>query len=73
MSRVLPFHWVDVFAAGPLAAILVARGLAKQRDTILIEQGTAMGRTSLIRAEVLPETVRISGRGVLVASGELRL
>ncbi len=60
-------------AAGPLAAILVARGLAKQRDTILIEQGTAMGRTSLIRAEVLPETVRISGRGVLVASGELRL
>jgi predicted PhzF superfamily epimerase YddE/YHI9 len=53
--------------------ILASRGLMKQRDTILIEQGTAMGRTSLIRAEVLPETVRISGRGVLVASGELRL
>jgi hypothetical protein len=49
MSRVLPFHWVDVFAAGPLAARF------------------------FIRAEVLPETVRISGRGVPVASGELRL
>src|SRR6187399_3138273 len=60
-------------AAGPLAAALVAHGLAKQREVLLIEQGTAMGRTSLIRAEVLPDTVRISGSGVTIASGQLRL
>jgi trans-2,3-dihydro-3-hydroxyanthranilate isomerase len=60
-------------AAGPLAAHLVAHGLAKQGEPILIEQGTAMGRTSLIRAEVQPDTVRISGRGVVVASGQLML
>lgn len=60
-------------AAGPLAAALVAHGLAKQSEPVLIEQGTAMGRTSLIRAEVLSDTVRISGRGVLVATGQLRL
>jgi trans-2,3-dihydro-3-hydroxyanthranilate isomerase len=60
-------------AAGPLAAALASYGLAKPHQTILIEQGTALGRTSLIRAEVLPDTVRISGRGVLVASGQLQL
>jgi trans-2,3-dihydro-3-hydroxyanthranilate isomerase len=60
-------------AAGPLAAHLVAHGLARQGEPILIEQGTAMGRTSLIRADVQPNTVRISGRGVVVASGQLLL
>ena len=40
---------------------------------MIVEQGTAMGRTSLIRAEVSMNRVRISGRGVVVASGELRL
>ncbi|MDB6087348.1 MAG: PhzF family phenazine biosynthesis protein [Gammaproteobacteria bacterium] len=60
-------------AAGPLAAHLVAHGLAKPAQMIVIEQGTAMGRTSLITVEVLADTVKISGRGVVVASGRLTL
>jgi trans-2,3-dihydro-3-hydroxyanthranilate isomerase len=60
-------------AAGPLAAHLVAHGLAPSGQPILIEQGTAMGRTSLIRAEVVSNSVKISGRGVVVASGQLTL
>jgi trans-2,3-dihydro-3-hydroxyanthranilate isomerase len=60
-------------AAGPLAAHLVNHGLASAGQPMIIEQGTAMGRTSLIRAEVFMNRVRISGRGVVVANGELRL
>jgi trans-2,3-dihydro-3-hydroxyanthranilate isomerase len=60
-------------AAGPLATHLVAHGLAPAERPMIIEQGTAMGRTSLIRAEVSMGRVRISGRAVIVASGELRL
>ena len=59
-------------AAGPLAAHLVANGLA-ERGLITIEQGTAMGRTSLIQVEVLADRVRLAGRGVVVASGRLTL
>lgn len=60
-------------AAGPLAAHLVAHRLAERGQILQIEQGTAMGRTSLIRVEVLQHTVRVSGRGVTVASGTLTL
>jgi PhzF family phenazine biosynthesis protein len=60
-------------AAGPLAAHLVAHGLAPPERAIWIEQGTAMGRTSLIRAEVHADTVRISGAGVVAASGIMTL
>ena len=60
-------------AAGPLAAHLVAHGLAKPEQVIRIEQGTAIGRTSLIQVEVFAQTVKISGRGVVVASGQLFL
>jgi PhzF family phenazine biosynthesis protein len=60
-------------AAGPLAAHLVAHGLAGPAQAIVIEQGTAMGRTSLIRVEVCADTVKISGRAVVVASGHLTL
>jgi predicted PhzF superfamily epimerase YddE/YHI9 len=56
-----------------LAAHLVAHGLAEPGQPIVIEQGTAMGRTSLIRVEVFQDTVKISGRGVVVASGRLML
>lgn len=58
-------------AAGPLAALLVAHGLARVGQIQVIEQGTAMGRTSLIQAEVFPDKVQIAGRGVVVASGKL--
>jgi PhzF family phenazine biosynthesis protein len=58
-------------AAGPLAAHLVAHGLATLGQQLVVEQGTALGRTSLIRVEVLADAVRVSGRGVVVASGQL--
>ena len=60
-------------AAGPLAAHLVTNGRAQLGQTIIVEQGTAMGRTSLIKAEVLSHAVRISRAGVIVASGHLAL
>ena len=60
-------------AAGPLAAHLVAHGLARPEQMITIEQGTAMGRTSLIQVGVFGNAVRLSGRGVVVASGQLML
>jgi trans-2,3-dihydro-3-hydroxyanthranilate isomerase len=58
-------------AAGPLAAHLVTHGLVKPGQKIVVEQGTAMGRTSLIDVEVVGDTVRVSGRCVIVASGTL--
>ena len=60
-------------AAGPLAAHLVANGIAHPGQVIKIEQGTAMGRTSVIQVEVLGDSVKVSGRGVVVASGRLTL
>lgn len=60
-------------AAGPLAAHLAEHQLAKHDEPLLIEQGTAMGRTSLIRVEPRSDTVRISGNGVVVADGRLML
>jgi len=60
-------------AAGPLAAHLATNGLTQLGQKIVIEQGTAMGRTSLIKAEALSHAVRISGAGVIVASGHLIL
>ena len=41
----------------------MANGLA-ELGLITIEQGTAMGRTSLIQVEVLTDSVRLVGRGV---------
>jgi trans-2,3-dihydro-3-hydroxyanthranilate isomerase len=60
-------------AAGPLAAHLVAHHLALPGQPIVIEQGTAMGRMSLIEAQVGSDTVKIAGGGVVVASGELTI
>ncbi|RWK63135.1 PhzF family phenazine biosynthesis protein [Mesorhizobium sp.] len=55
-------------AAGPLAAHLVAHGLV-QPGVIKIEQGTALGRTSIIEVDVDAGSVSVSGRGIVVASG----
>jgi trans-2,3-dihydro-3-hydroxyanthranilate isomerase len=60
-------------AAGPLAAHLVAHGVTAAGQPMVIEQGTAMGRTSLIRVEATASGVKISGRGFVVASGRLML
>ena len=59
-------------AAGPLAAHLVAHGVARP-GRIIIEQGTAIGRTSLIDVDVSAGAVKVSARAVVVASGRLTL
>lgn len=59
-------------AAGPLATHLVRHKLAAP-GKVRIEQGTALGRTSIIQVEVAGASVKVHGRGVIVASGNLLL
>ncbi|RIJ70506.1 PhzF family phenazine biosynthesis protein [Nakamurella silvestris] len=60
-------------AAGPLAARLVALGRVPDGSTVAIEQGRHLGRPSILRVRVAGESVRLSGSGVVVASGILDL
>ncbi|MHA7776344.1 PhzF family phenazine biosynthesis protein [Roseibium sp. M-1] len=55
-------------AAGPLAAYLAAEGLIS--DRIEIEQGTRMGRRSILKVGLSPEP-EISGAGIVVMRGTL--
>ena len=57
-------------AAGPLAAYLASQGLIS--DAIEIEQGTRMGRRSILRVSLAPEP-EISGAGTIVMRGTLTL
>lgn len=57
-------------AAGPLAAYLGSEGLIS--GAIEIEQGTKMGRRSIIRVSLNPEP-EISGAGIIVMRGRLSL
>jgi trans-2,3-dihydro-3-hydroxyanthranilate isomerase len=57
-------------AAGPLAAYLASEGVIA--DTIEIEQGTKMGRRSILRVSLAPEP-EISGAGIIVMRGTLTL
>jgi len=57
-------------AAGPLAAYLASEGVIA--DAIEIEQGTKMGRKSILRVSLAPEPV-ISGAGIIVMRGTLTL
>jgi trans-2,3-dihydro-3-hydroxyanthranilate isomerase len=59
-------------AAGPLVAQLVSRGVV-QPGRITIEQGTALGRTSLINVLVLGDVVKVSASAIVVATGMLTL
>jgi PhzF family phenazine biosynthesis protein len=66
--------WEDVAtgtAAGPLAAYLASEGLVASHE-LLIEQGTKMGRRSILRIRVNPEP-ELSGTGIVVLRGVLRL
>ncbi|MFF5081549.1 PhzF family phenazine biosynthesis protein [Actinoplanes sp. NPDC000266] len=60
-------------AAGPLAAFLVRSGHAPANEPVFIEQGHHLGRPSRIRVDVTADRVRLSGSGLIVAEGELRL
>lgn len=57
-------------AAGPLAAYLASEGMIS--GTIEIEQGTKMGRRSILRVSLVPEP-EISGAGIIVMRGTLTL
>jgi len=59
-------------AAGPLAAQLVARGVL-QPGRMTVEQGTALGRTSLIEVHVFGDVVKVSAGAIVVATGMLTL
>jgi PhzF family phenazine biosynthesis protein len=58
-------------AAGPLAARLVAEGIAADGAEVIVEQGHAMGRPSRIEVTVTGSRVRLSGTGLVVADGTL--
>lgn len=60
-------------AAGPLAARLVREGRLNPGAEAIVEQGYRLGRPSHLRVTVLDATVRLSGAGVVVAEGTLRL
>jgi trans-2,3-dihydro-3-hydroxyanthranilate isomerase len=60
-------------AAGPLAAQLVEHGDADPSRPVLIRQGDATGRPSLIRIDVDGTDVRISGTGLVVGTGRLQV
>jgi len=60
-------------AAGPLVALLVARGQSSDGITAVVEQGYALGRPSRVRVSVTGSDVRVSGSGLIVADGNLYL
>lgn len=57
-------------AAGPLAAYLGSLGMIS--DVIEVEQGTKMGRRSILRVSLAPEP-EISGAGIIVMRGRLSI
>ena len=60
-------------AAGPLVALLVATGKVPDGATALVEQSHVLGRPSRIQVTVSGERVRVSGSGLVVADGTLRI
>jgi PhzF family phenazine biosynthesis protein len=60
-------------AAGPLAAHLSAHGRLAGHRRLVVEQGTAVGRRSLIDVTVDDHGPIVAGRAVVVASGRLTL
>jgi trans-2,3-dihydro-3-hydroxyanthranilate isomerase len=60
-------------AAGPLAARLVREGRLRPGVTAIVEQGYRLGRPSHLQVTVANNTVRLSGAGVIAATGTLHL
>lgn len=60
-------------AAGPLVALLVDAGEVPNGVSTIVEQGHALGRPSNIEVTVKARQVRISGSGLVVAEGTLRI
>ena len=59
-------------AAGPLAAYLNHSGMLDRDVPLIVEQGTKLGRKSLLVATVR-DRVELSGTGVIVMTGNLHL
>jgi trans-2,3-dihydro-3-hydroxyanthranilate isomerase len=57
-------------AAGPLAAYLASEGMVS--GAMEIEQGTKMGRRSILRVSLAPEP-EVSGAGIIVMRGRLSI
>lgn len=60
-------------AAGPLAAVLVRDGLVRDPARVVVEQGRALGRPSLITLGAEGPVVTITGTGIVAAEGTLHL
>ena len=60
-------------AAGPLAARLVREGRLRPGAAAIVEQGYRLGRPSHLRVSVVDDIVRLSGAGVIAATGTLHL
>lgn len=60
-------------AAGPLAVKLLRDGLIAPTATVVIAQGHAVGRPSLISVDVRDDEVTLHGDGIVVAEGELHI
>jgi PhzF family phenazine biosynthesis protein len=58
-------------AAGPLAAYLASEGRLKSSE-LEIEQGTKMGRQSILRVRLIPDP-ELSGSGIIVMRGLMHL
>jgi predicted PhzF superfamily epimerase YddE/YHI9 len=58
-------------AAGPLAAYLASEGRLKNNE-LAIEQGTKMGRRSILRVRLTPDP-ELSGTGIVVLRGLIRI
>jgi PhzF family phenazine biosynthesis protein len=59
-------------AAGPLAAYLLQQGLLGTQEVLKVEQGTKMGRRSLLTVGFTPNA-ELSGPGVMVMEGKLHV
>jgi trans-2,3-dihydro-3-hydroxyanthranilate isomerase len=60
-------------AAGPLACLLTANGVVPAGTDVVVQQGYAMGRPSLITVRTGGPTVQIAGRAVIAATGRLAI
>jgi PhzF family phenazine biosynthesis protein len=60
-------------AAGPLAALLVRDRTTHPRRPVRIEQGRALGRSSILEVLVDGDRVELTGSGLIVAEGQLHL
>jgi PhzF family phenazine biosynthesis protein len=58
-------------AAGPLTAYLASEGKLKNNE-LVIEQGTKLGRRSILRVRISPQP-ELSGSGIVVLRGVMRL